>query len=253
MTTPIQAVNHLESANFNLKTLYRLGGAAALVALAANVLDIILGFGETEVIVNGTQTALQWFALFQENGFKGLYVLGFLNMVYMACMLPVYFALFAAHLRSKWVYAGLAMILFFLGMSIYISNNAAIPMYVLSARYAAAQTESQRALLAAAGEAVLARGEDFTPGAFIGLILGGLAALDMSLVMLRGSVFGKATAWVGIIGFAALSMFTICATFIPALYFVAFYGFGMIGGLLALVWFLLVARRLFQLGQADSL
>jgi hypothetical protein len=180
------------------------------------------------------------------------YILGILNIIYMICMVPVYFAIFAAHSNTKKIYASLAMIIFFVSMAIYISSSAAIPMYVLSGRYAAAQTESQRAFFAAAGEAVLVRGEDFTPGSFIGLIFGGVAALDMSLVMLRGGVFGKGTAWVGIIGFSSLSMFTICATFIPALYFVAFYGFGTIGGLLALLWFVLVARRLFQLGRQSN-
>jgi hypothetical protein len=174
-----------ETPSSNWTILYKLGGAAALVALSVNLLDVILGFGETEVIVNGTKTSLEWFALFQKNWFKGLYVLGLLNIIYMASIVPVYFAIFAAHRHSKWIYAGLAMSISFIGMAIYVSNSAAIPMYVLSGRYAAAETDTQRALFAAAGEAVLARGEDFTPGAFIGLILSGIAAIGMSLTMLR--------------------------------------------------------------------
>ncbi len=47
-------------------------------------------------------------------------------------------------------------------MAVYIANNAAIPMQALSGKYAAAGTETQRALYAAAGETILARGEDFT-------------------------------------------------------------------------------------------
>jgi hypothetical protein len=70
--------------------------------------------------------------------------------------------------------------------------------------------------------------------------------------MLRGGIFGKTTVWIGIIGFTFLSFFTICATFIPALYSIAFYGFASIGGLLALTWFALVARRLFQLGRNEN-
>jgi hypothetical protein len=122
-------------------------------------------------------------------------------------------------------------------------------MSVLSSRYAAAETDTQRALFAAAGEAVLARGEDFTPGSFTGLIFGGIAAIGMSFIMLRGGIFGKATAWIGIIGFTFLSVFTIWSTFVPVLYLVAFYFFGMVGGLLALAWFILTARRLLQLGS----
>ena len=81
-------------------------------------------------------------------------------------------------------------------------------MLALSAKYAAATTEVQRNLLAAAGEAILARGEDFTPGAFTGFLLGELAIVAISFVMLRG-------------------------------------------GLLSIAWYILTARRLFQL-QSDQ-
>ncbi len=235
------------------RSLYRFAGAAALLALSANVLDVVLGFGDTDIAAYGTKTAVEWFAMFQKSWFKGLYVLGILNIVYMTCMVPVYFALFAAHRRRNGTYAALAMVVFLVGMAIYISNNAAIPMHVLSGKYAAATTDTQRALFAAAGESVLALGEDFTPGSFIGLIFGGIAAIGMSFVMLRGGVFSRTTAWIGIVGFTFLSIFTIWSTFIPVLYNVAFYVFGMIGGLLALAWFVLVALQFFKLGrQVDS-
>lgn len=89
----------------------------------------------------------------------------------------------------------------------------------------------------------------FIGGSFIGLIFSGIAAITISIVMLRGAIFAKATAWIGIVGFTFLSFFTILSTFVPSLYILAFYVFGLIGGLLALSWFLLVARRLFQLGR----
>ena len=229
--------------------LYKLGGAAALAAMFANLLDVLLGFGGTEVVIYGARSASDWFAIYQENWFSGLYSLGILNIVYMLAMLPVYLALFGAHRRRQAVQVVLVMIVFLLTISIYISTNAAIPMLVLSNKYALANTDAQKNIFLAAGEAVLARGEDFTPGAFISLILGSLAAIAISIIMLRGEIFGKATAWIGIVGFTFLSLFTILATFVPALYTIAYYGFGAIGGLLALAWFALVARRLFQLGR----
>lgn len=242
-------VPHAESKAFSGKILYIVAGVAALVALAANLLDVILGFGETDIFVYGTMHATDWFALFQENWFKGLYVLGILNIVYMTAMVPLYFALLAVHRRTYELYAALALTVFAIGMAIYVANNAAIPMFVLSGKYAAAATDAQRALFAAAGETVLARGEDFTPGSFIGMIFGGIAAITISLVMLRGGVFGKVTAWAGIVGFTFLSIFTVLATFVPALYYIAYYFFAMIGGLLALAWFALVALKFLKLGR----
>lgn len=245
-------VTNAEIVDSDWKSLYRAGGVAALFAMSASLLDVILGFGETEVIAYGTKTAIDWFALYRENWFMGLYTLGFLNIVYHSCMVPMFFALFTAHRRRNGSYAALAMIVFFIGMIIYISNSAAIPMFVLSGKYAAAGTDAQRALFAAAGEAVLACGEDFTPGSFIGLLFTEIAILAISFVMLRGGVFGKVTAWIGIIGFTFLFVFTVLSIFVPALYYIAYYVFGMIGGLLALVWFILVARRLFQLRRSTS-
>ncbi len=234
------------------KSLYKVAGVAALVAMSANLLDVVLGFGDPEVIAFGSKTAVDGFAVYGESCFKGRYMLGILNIVYMVCLFPVYFALFVAHRRKNVLYAALAMILFFIGMAVYISNNAAIPMSVLADKYAAAGRDAERELLAAAGESVLARGEDFTPGSFIGTIFSAVAALLISVVMLRGGVFGKATAWIGIVGFTCLSIFTFMATFVSSWYHLAFYGFGRIGGLLALACFLLVSRRLFQLARLTN-
>jgi N-acetylglutamate synthase-like GNAT family acetyltransferase len=62
----------------------------------------------------------------------------------------------------------------------------------------------------------------------------------------------KVTAWVGIIGFTFLSVFTIWWTFVPVLYDVAFYLFGMVGGLFALAWFALVSLKFFKLGRTEK-
>lgn len=245
MTTPSDSN---AGSGFDPRGLFKLGGAAALLAMAANLLDVILGLGDSEMAAYGGKTAVEWFAIFQAGAFRGLYVLGILNIVYQACLLPVYAAMIAAHRGRLRVYTALAAAVFGIGMAVYVSNSAALPMADLSARYASAP-EAGRGLIAAAGEAVLAKGEDFTPGSFIGLILGGLAALGLSWVMLKGRVFPKPAAWAGLIGFSLLSVFTVVATFFPQLYKIAFPVCGMIGGLLALAWFVLVALRFFKLGR----
>jgi hypothetical protein len=242
---------HLDDSE--IKSLYKLAGIASLLAMATNLLDVILGFGETDVIINGSMSAVEWFSFFQVNWFKGLYTLGILNIVYMVCMIPVYVAMLIAHRRKHLIISAMATVMFLLAFAIYVSNSPAIPMLVLSGRYAAATTDAQRVLFAAAGESILARGEDFTPGSAPGLIFSGIAAITISFVMLGGGIFGKANSWIGIVGFTCLSLFTVLATFVPSLYFVAFYVFGMIGGLLALAWFVLVALRFFKLGRTNAL
>ena len=231
------------------KRIYKFGAVAAFIAMSANLADIILGFGGTNMVTYGTKSAVEWFAVYQDSWFRGVHALGILNIVYMVAMLPVYFALFGAHFEKQAIAAGLTLIVFLTAMSMYISNNAAIPLLVLSGKYSLAATDLQRTILVAAGEAVLSRGEDFTAGSFVPLFLSGLAAICISIIMLRGGIFGKVNAWIGIVGFTFLSLFTIIATFVPALYSFAFYFLGSIGGLLALFWFALVARRFFQLAS----
>ena len=232
--------------------IYKFGAVAALSALSANRADIILGFGGTGMVTYGTKSAIGWFAVYQDSWFRGVYALGILNILYMIAMLPVYFALFGAHFEKQAAAAALTIIIFLAAMSVYISNNAAIPLLVLSDKYSLAATDLQRTTLIAAGEAVLSRGEDFTAGSFIPLFLSGLAAVCISIIMLRGGVFGKVHGWIGIAGFTFLSMFTTIATFVPALYSFAFSVLASIGGLLALSWFALVARRLFQLASYEE-
>lgn len=236
-----------ETTDFGWKSLYKIGGLAALMAVMAFLLDIAISFGG-EDFNPATLTAVEWFSLFQENGLAGLRALGFINIISLTVSVSLYFALYGAHRREKQVAAGLALTLYLLGAAIYISNNAAIPMFVLSEKYASAATEAQRTLIAAAGEAVLVRGADFTPGSFIGFFFTEMAGLTFSLVMLRSRMFSKVTAILGILGFVLLSIFTILTTFVPLFFDVAMI-LAMVGGLLSAAWYILVARGLFQLGN----
>jgi hypothetical protein len=145
----------------------------------------------------------------------------------------------------------LAVILSLLGVAVYISNNAAIPMFVLQGKYASAATDAQRLLLASAGEAILARGEDFTLGAFTGFILGEIATILVAFAMLSGKVFSKITAYTGILGIGLLTVFTLIATFMPYISDVAMIA-AMIGGPLSTIWYILIARKFVQLARKSE-
>jgi hypothetical protein len=191
---------------------------------------------------------VDWFHLFQSNWFFGLRNLGLLpNILTLILLIPLFLSLYAVHRQTGGACAALALIISLVGTAIYLSNNAAFPMWALSAKYSAATTEAQRSLLAAAGEAILARGEDFTPGSFTGFLFAELATFVISFVMLRGGIFSKGTAYAGILGGLLLTVFTVWSTFIPV-YFEAAMIVAMLGGLASIVWYVLTARRLFQLG-----
>jgi hypothetical protein len=227
--------------------LYWIAAAAALACIVVALTDIALTFFPLGAGEPGTLSAVDWFALFNQSWFFGMRNLGLLpNMPTELLMIPLFLALYRAHRNTAKEYAALGMVLFLLGAAIYLSNNAAFPMLALSTRYSAAGSDAQRALLAAAGEAVLARGEDFTPGSFTGFVLGEMAILSISLAMLRGHIFSSITALMGILAGLLLTISTIWMTFLPGSTQTGIL-VAMLGGLASIAWYILTARRLLQL------
>jgi hypothetical protein len=113
-------------------------------------------------------------------------------------------------------------------------------MLYLSNQYTDASTDAQRAALLAAGEAVIAT---FHGTAFhVGINLFSIYYLIVPIVMLRSNIFGRVTAYTGIVA-AILNW----GLYVPG-------GLGLILGTLSVVpflaiWLILVARKLFQLGR----
>jgi hypothetical protein len=234
----------------NWKSLYKVGGAAALMAVLVGLSEIIITFLPGGGVSSGIVTVPDWFTLFQNNWFLGLRNLGLLNIFLTALAIPIFFALYAAHRRVNQVYAALAMIMAFIGVAVFFATNRAFPMLELSRQYATATTDGQRSMLVAAGQAMLCVGQSHTPGTFIGFFLTEVAGIVISIVMLRSQVFSKASAYAGILGFGLLLIFEVCSSFVPALDVAIIFAIG--GGLLSMAWYILIARRLFQLGQIIS-
>jgi hypothetical protein len=233
------------------KGIYLLGGIAALIVVCASLLDIavsmMLGGGPASI----PQTAIGRFAQFQSSPLLGLYYLDLLNMTTAVVMIPAFFALCAAHRRVDKVYSGLVLILFTVGTAVFITNNTALPMLSLSGKYALAATDAHRSLLAAAGEAMLARGAHGSPGVFPGFLLPTIASLLLSLVMLHGGVFGRVTACLGIAGSSLFIVYFVSAAFIPGTENIAM-TLAAFGGLLTIAWLTLSALKLLKLRSIQN-
>jgi hypothetical protein len=223
------------------KTLYKLGGVTALISLLAAPAEIVIGLfpGVQQILVH-TVTVSDWFALFQNHWFLGLRSLGLLNIVGAALFIPTILAI--AHLlrREGAAFAALASIVFFLGTAVYLASSRAFPMLSLAHQYAASSRDADRALLAAAGQALLAEGESRS-----GILLIEFSFFFISAVMFRSEVFGKITACAGML--AGVLMMVLEVAFMPP------QGAGMIvaagGGLAMMTWSFLVGRRLLQMGR----
>ena len=248
-------VTNAETSGSDWKSLYRIGGVAALISgifFRRNIAAEIGLFSEYKPPV----TVSNWFVLLQSNRLLGLSYLNIFDIVNYALVGLMFLALYAALRRTNKSYMAIATILSFLGIAVYFASNTALSMLSLSEQYAAATTDTQRTILLAAGEAMLAINRFSSPGAhpdtggYVSLFLIAIAGMITSVVMLRSDVFNRATAYVGILASAFDLAYCIAFAFMPtvdsellAVIFIP------AAGLFLMIWHIMVGWRLYQLGK----
>jgi hypothetical protein len=218
------------------KPLYRVGGAAALIVVLLYVIQIIV-----LVVSPPPGTVVGYFTLFHKNALLGLLDLDLLSIADYALFVPMFLALYVALRRANPSFMAIATALGLVGIATYFASNTAFEMLSLSSQYAAATTDAQRSLFMASGQAMLAiyQGTAFN----VSYALLAIAPLIISVVMLRSNIFGKVTASVGIVANVLAVGF-----FVPAIG--VFLSIVSVVGLL--IWYILIARRLYQFGQGAS-
>jgi len=230
----------------NWQGVYITAGIATTIALTGIVLDVIVGSSTGGNLSALPQTAVDRFAQFQTSPLLGLYSLDLLNIVNQIFLIPAYVALYAAQRKTSHALSLLALIIFLVGTTVFVTTNTALPMLELSNKYAVATTESQKVLLAAAGEAMLVRGSHGSLGVFIGFLLPNIAGLIMSFAMLSGKIFSKVTSLTGIAGSILILAYIVLVTFAPNVKDIAT-AVSMPGGLLLMAWMVMFTIRLFRL------
>jgi hypothetical protein len=192
---------------------------------------------------------LAWFSVLHANWFLGLRALGFANILNTILTVPVYLAVYGAFRRtSRQAFLALTVVVFCIGGSVYIANNPSLAMLDLSHQYASASGPQQKLSLLSAGQALLAQGEDFTPGSFLGFFLVEVAGLMMASILFMEKSFGRITSGFGLAGYILLLIFTVWATFIPAYYDEAMM-IAALGGIFSIVYYILLSRGLFKLAR----
>lgn len=230
------------------KKVFVLGGIAALLSFTFTVGDIVFGSMAGVDLTQLPQTAVERFAEFQQNWLLGLYHLDLLNVITAILMIPAYFALLGLHRNKNLPYAAFALFLSFIGTTLFVSGNSALSMMELSTKYYAAADDTQRMLIAAAGEAMLAQGSHGSLGVFIGFAASTIAGISMAWVMLNGKVFGQVASYLGFVGNILLLVYILLVTFVPALGNIAVL-LAAPGGLMALAWTLLIGIKLLKMGR----
>jgi hypothetical protein len=222
--------------NQHWKEIFRVGAIATILSEVILFLGIALYF--VYPFAPGSKSTEAIFMLLQKDVFGGLISLDFHLVLGNLLGLFLFIALYAALKPVNESYALIALVLGILADILIIPARPIYEMFTLSGLYAGATSEAARSQYLAAGEALVAT---FNGTAwFTNTLLGGISLLISSWLMLRGKVFSKATAWVGIVTNGA-----VCLFFIP--------GIGKVFLLLSLlgymVWYVQLARRFFQLAK----
>jgi hypothetical protein len=219
----------------------RLGALAALILLAYSVMTMIV-----LVWLGGApRTAQECFELIQKNSLTALLRLDLLTIVVMPIFYFLYAALFGAMKRSSLPMTALSAALAFVGVTLVLGSASVLSLVHLSQQYAAATTEARRTLLLAAGEAVMSTDMWHSTGSAMGGVLLQLAGVLISAAMLQGKVFSKLTGYLGLVTHGLDLAHIVIGLFIPTGGVVLM----VLAGPLYLVWFPLVARRLYRLGR----
>jgi hypothetical protein len=232
------------------KSLFIIGGIAAITMVIAGVLEIGISFVPGGDII--PESVGGWFELLNENPLLGLRNLGLINICLNGLAILLYISLYAAHAESRVrAYAALVTIISFIGIAVFFSTNRAFAMWYLAGQFAAAGTGGLRQEVLAAGQALLAVGESHTPGTFPAFALVETAGFCMSLIMLRSGVFHKVTAYAGMLGFGVLFAHEIISSFALATDTVTM-TVAIAGGVSSMVWNILIAGTLFKLSKAET-
>lgn len=210
--------------------LYKIGGVAALISVVIIPISIVAYFVwppfPDDILV-----------VIQEDRLAGLMSLDFLYLLSNFFAIPLFLVLYVTLKRVSESFSAIALALGFVGLLSLVPSRPIMEMFAISGQYAAATTDAQRAIYLAAGEAVLAL---FHGTAFnVHYLLGSASLLISSFLMLRSEIFGKRTAYVGIV-----TNIVVFGLYVPKV--------GIYISLLSvvgyLIWYILIARRLFQLG-----
>jgi hypothetical protein len=213
----------------------------ALVSLAASLATMVV-----LVTVGGPpDTAEEVFVLFQEDRVVGLFRLELLSLINVGVYYLTFFGLYAALRRTNPALAALATLLVFAGVTLFIASHPLNSLLALSDRWAAATTEAERLVLLGAGEALLAADMWHSTGAAFGGAIVEVGAILISLVMLRGHVFSRTTAWVGLVTHGLDLTQIVVGMLVPAVKVAIM----AVAGPLYLVWFFLIGTRLLQFGR----
>jgi hypothetical protein len=188
------------------------------------------------------------FALLHDHKIEALLRLDLPTVFAMPLYYLLFLGLFAALWRVDLSKSILSTALAFAGTTLVIATPTGLPMLRLSEMYAAASSDALKDQYLAAGEAIMATDIWHHTGAIVGGVLVQTGAVLICWVMLRGGVFNKGTAWLGIVMHSLDLAHIVCGVVAPPVGVVLM----SIAGPLYPIWLFLVGWRLLKLASRKA-
>jgi hypothetical protein len=228
----MQRENSLE--NKQWKSIYKL---AAIAGITVAVLIPVQG--AIFALWPPPQSVPEWFALFQHSKLIGLLDMDLLLTFDYLLFIVIFFALWGALKHANYPLASIAFIFEIVGIAAYLASAAAFEMLGLSKLYQSATSEDQRNNILAAGQAMYAswQGTAFT----VSYILGCIALITISVVMLKSNVFSKPISYLGL---AAGILMVVPPTVGPVGFIMSFLSL-----IPTLPWLILISRKFLNLSR----
>ncbi len=227
-----------------LHSLCKAGGIASFVFIVYSLITMVV----LNVLGGQPTTAMEAFSMLQTNRLLGLLRMDLLTIIFIPLYYLIFLGIFLALNGKKNVWAIIALLSIFVGVTLLLATPSVFSMLNLSDKYALATSENQQNHFIAAGEAILASDMWHGTGAILGGGLIQFGALVLSILMLPGHVFNKFTAYVGIVTHGLDLAHIIFLLVVPTVGVMLL----IVAGTLYLLWFPLVGVRLIQIGRSGS-
>ena len=188
--------NLLKTGTADLRTIYRIGGYAALIQLGSILTLLIVGI----IVGSKPVSAEEYFAIHESSRLIAILRGDFFLLFLVGAYLGTFPALYVALKPINHVAVFFATLFTFIAVIIIFATESTFALLHLGNQYAVSVSEAEQIRLITAAEAVIAADMWNSTAAYIGGIFAQGSGVIISLAMLRSKEFSKITAIAGLTG-----------------------------------------------------
>lgn len=231
----------MDSISSQHRLLHQLGGWSSFLLLGYSLATILV----MTLIGPPPETVTDCFKMLSDNKLAGLLRLDLLTVFFMPLYFILFYSLYQALVKTNRELLRISTLFVFSGLILFLATPSVFSYLHLSNLYQSAGSEAEQHQLLSAGQAILASDMWHGTGARIGGILMQSGALIISVIMLKGGVFNRFTAYTGIVTHGLDLLHILVGFFLPAMGNILM----AIAGPLYLLWFPLIGIRMFKLSR----